>query len=301
LRAEIGARYGLDPAQIVCGAGSDELFALLAISYAGPGDQVLYSAHGFLAYPIAARAAGAEPVTVPENGLRTDVDAVLAAIGPQTRIIFIANPNNPTGSYLSKGEVLRLVDGAPSDVLIVLDAAYAEYVDEENYSAGHELVAARSNVVVTHTFSKIYGLGGVRLGWAYCPPAIADVLNRVRQPFNVNGPAMAAGIAALRDTAFVARSKAHVDQWRPWLADRLRAMGFAVYPAVANFLLVSMLPYQAERVRLFLKDSGVLVRQMGTYGLPDCLRITIGTEDELAQLVAALQNFIGRNAPDQAP
>jgi histidinol-phosphate aminotransferase len=298
LRAEIGARYGLDPAQIVCGAGSDELFALLATSYAGAGDQVLYSAHGFLAYPIAARAAGAEPVTVPENGLRTDVDAILAAIGPRTRIIFIANPNNPTGSYLSKCEVLRLVDGAPTEVLIVLDAAYAEYVGEEDYSAGHELVAARPNVVVTHTFSKIYGLGGVRLGWAYCPPAIADVLNRVRQPFNVNGPAMAAGVAALRDSAFVARSKAHVDQWRPWLADRLAGMGFAVYPAVANFLLVSMLPYGAEQVRLFLKDNGVLVRQMGTYGLSDCLRITIGTEDELERLVAALQDFIGRNAPD---
>jgi histidinol-phosphate aminotransferase len=290
LRAEIGRRHGLDPAQIVCGPGSDELFALLASSYAGPGEPVLYA--------IAARAAGAEPVTVPETGLRTDIDAMIGAIGPRTRLIFLANPNNPTGSYLTKGEVLRLVDGAPADVLIVLDAAYAEYVDREDYAPGHELVRTRPNVVVTHTFSKIYGLGGIRLGWAYCPPAVADVLNRVRQPFNVNAPAMAAGIAALRDTEFVARSKAHVDRWRPWLADQLAGMGFTVHPGIANFLLVSMLPYQAETVRLFLKDHGVLVRQMGSYGLPDCLRITIGAEAELAQLIDALRAFLGRNRPD---
>ncbi len=297
IRDAIGAHHGLDPARIVCGTGSDELFALLAASYAGEGDEVLYSAHGFLAYPIVARSAGATPVTAPEKNLKTDVDALLAAIGPRTRIIFLANPNNPTGSYLTKGEIERLLDGLPDSVLLVLDAAYAEYVDREDYSAGHEWVHDRPNVVVTHTFSKIYALGSARLGWAYCPPAIADVLNRVRQPFNVNAPAMDAGIAALADAEHFTRSKAHNDRWRPWLADKLSGLGFTVHPSVANFLLVSFLPHDAEAVRLFLKSRGVLVRQMGSYGLPDCLRITIGTEDELAQLVAGIEAFLFQNEP----
>jgi histidinol-phosphate aminotransferase len=297
LRIAIGAHNGLDPARIVCGTGSDELFALLTGSYAGEGDEVLYSAHGFLAYPIVARSVGAIPVPVPEKNLTADIDALLAAVTPRTRIIFLANPNNPTGSYLPKGEIARLLDGLPETVLLVLDAAYAEYVDLPDYVAGHEWVDEYSNVVVTHTFSKIYALGSARLGWAYCPPAIADVLNRVRQPFNVNAPAMEAGIAALADAEHFAASKAHNERWRPWLADRLSALGFTVHPSVANFLLVSFLPYDAEELRLFVKSRGVLIRQMGSYGLPDCLRITIGTEDELAQLVSAIEAFLFQNEP----
>jgi histidinol-phosphate aminotransferase len=295
LRAAIGAHYGLDPAAIVCGTGSDELFALLAGSYAGPGDEVIHSAHGFLAYPIVARSAGATPVVAPERNLTTDVDAILASVTERTRIVFIANPNNPTGSYLPVGEIARLVEGLRPDILLVLDAAYAEYVDRPDYSAGHALVGRHPNVVVTHTFSKIFALGAARLGWAHCPPAIADVLNRVRQPFNVNMPAMQAGIAALADRAHFDRSKAHNDYWRPWLADRLTGFGLHVHPSVANFLLVSFRPHDAEQARLFLKSRGVLVRQMGSYGLPDCLRITIGTEPELAQLVAGISAFLGRN------
>ena len=297
IRTAIGAHHGLDPARIVCGTGSDEIFALLTQSYAGEGDEVLYSQHGFLAYPIVARSAGATPVTAPETNLTTDVDALLAAVNPRTRMIFLANPNNPTGSYLPKGEVLRLLDGIPETVLLVLDAAYAEYVDAPDYVAGHEWVHDRPNIVVTHTFSKIYALGSARLGWAYCPPAIADVLNRVRQPFNVNAPAMEAGIAALADTEHFAISKAHNDRWRPWLAERLTKLGFTVYPSVANFLLVSFKPHDAEQARLFLKSKGVLVRQMGSYGLPDCLRITVGTEDELAQLMAGVEAFLFQNEP----
>jgi len=297
IRAAIGAHYNLDPARIVCGTGSDELFALLASSYAGEGDEVLYSAHGFLAYPIVARSAGATPVTAAEKNLRTDVDALLAAVTQRTRIIFLANPNNPTGSYLSTGEIARLLNGLPQSVLLILDAAYAEYVDREDYSAGHHWVDQYPNVVVTHTFSKIYALGSARLGWAYCPPAIAGVLNRVRQPFNVNAPAMEAGIAALADGEHFANSKAHNDRWRPWLEEKLTELGFTVHPSVANFLLVSFKPYDAEAVRLFAKSRGVLIRQMGSYGLPDCLRITIGTEDELKQLVAAIEAFLFQNEP----
>jgi len=301
LRAAIGRHHGLDPARIVCGTGSDELFALLASSYAGDGDEVLYSRHGFLAYPIVARSAGATPVAVAETNLCADVDALLAAIGPRTRIIFLANPNNPTGSYLPMGELRRLLAGMSAEVMLVLDAAYAEYVDRDDYGPGHELVDQFPNVVVTHTFSKIYAMGGIRLGWAYCTPAVADVLNRVRQPFNVNAPAMEAGIAALNDAEHFARSRTHNDRWRPWLADKLANLGFTVHPSVANFLLVSFRPYDSEEVRLFLKARGVLVRQMASYGLPDCLRITIGTEDELMQLMAGIEAFVGRNAPPSRP
>jgi histidinol-phosphate aminotransferase len=297
LREAIGAHHGLDPARIVCGTGSDEIFALLAQCYAGPGDEVLYSEHGFLAYPIVARGAGATPVAAPERSLTTDIDALLAKVGPKTRMIFLANPNNPTGSYIPKGEVERLLAGLPETVLLVLDAAYAEYVDRDDYSAGHEFVHDRPNVVVTHTFSKIYALGGARLGWAYCPPAIVDVLNRVRQPFNVNAPVMEAAIAALADTEHFEKSKAHNDHWRPWLAEQLTKLGFTVHPSVGNFLLVSFEPHDAEQVRLFVKSRGVLTRQMGSYGLPDCLRITVGTEDEIKRLVAAIEAFLFQNEP----
>jgi histidinol-phosphate aminotransferase len=300
LRVAIGAHHGLDPARIVCGVGSDEIFYMLGGAYAGTGDEVLYSAHGFLAFPLVAKTVGAIPVAVPETDLRTDIDAMLARVNDRTRIIFLANPNNPTGSYLSNGEIGRLLAGLPPSVLVVLDAAYAEFVDRDDYSPGHAWVDAYPNVVVTHTFSKIYALGAARLGWAWCPPAIADVLNRVRQPFNVSAPAMAAGIAALADGEHFARSKAHNDRWRPWLTDRLTGLGLKVYPSVANFLLVSLAPHDAEAARLFIKARGVLVRQMGAYGLPDCLRITVGTEDELSQLIAALEAFLGRNEPKGA-
>jgi len=299
IRNAIGAHHGLDPARIVCGTGSDELFALLAQCYASEGDEVLYSEHGFLAYPIVARSAGATPVTAPEKDLTTDVDALLAKVGPKTKMIFLANPNNPTGSYIPKGEIERLLDGIPDTVLLVLDAAYAEYVGRDDYSAGHEFVHDRPNVVVTHTFSKIYALGSARLGWAYCPPAIADVLNRVRQPFNVNAPVMEAGIAALADSEHFNKSKAHNDRWQPWLAERLTELGFKVHPSVGNFLLVSFKPHDAEQVRLFLKSRGVLIRQMGSYGLPDCLRITVGTEDEIMQLVSGIEAFLFQNEPRQ--
>ncbi|HLG87826.1 MAG TPA: histidinol-phosphate transaminase [Alphaproteobacteria bacterium] len=292
LREAIGRTNGLDPARIVCGAGSDELFALLATAYAGPGDEVLHSWHGFLAFPIVARSVGATPIPIPERNLKTDVEAVLAKVGPRTRMIFLANPNNPTGSYLSADEIEQLLNGLPPHVLLVLDAAYGEFVNRNDYSVGHEMVDRFPNAVVTHTFSKIYALAAVRLGWAYCPPAVADVLNRIRQPFNVGIPAMVAGVAALEDPAFLARSREHNERWRPWLAEQLTRLGFTVYPSVTNFLLVSFKPHDAEEVRQFLKGRGVLVRQMGAYGLPDCLRITIGTEEEMRALISGIEAFL---------
>lgn len=296
LREALGRSEGLDPARIVCGAGSDELIALLVRGYAGPGDEVLYSAHGFLMYSIAARTAGATPVAAPERDLTADVDALLARVTPRTRLLFLANPNNPTGSCLGRAALARLRDELRDDVLLVLDAAYAEYVDDRDYESGANMVEAGDNVVMTRTFSKIHGLAALRLGWAYCPPAVADVLNRVRGPFNVSQAAQAAGIAALADHGHLQRSRRHNSKWRAWLIEALRELGLQPYPSAGNFVLVRFAAdpgRSAEAALAHLKAAGVLVRGMAAYGLPDCLRITIGTEEELAAVVAALREFVG--------
>ncbi|HEX6978601.1 MAG TPA: histidinol-phosphate transaminase [Alphaproteobacteria bacterium] len=295
LRAAIGKRFGLDPERIVCGAGSDEIIALLTKAYAGPGDEVLYSQYGFVMYPIAAHAAGATPVQAPEKDYRADVDALIARANERTKICFLANPNNPTGTFLSAAELRRLRDGLPPHVLLVIDAAYAEYVSRNDYSAGAELVDVGDNVVMTRTFSKIFALGGMRLGWAYCPPAVADVLNRVRGPFNVSAPAQAAGIAALEDLAFMDRSRAHNDVWLPWLTQQLTALGLKVVPSVGNFVLVEFPktgPKTAAAANAHLNARGIIPRAVANYGLPDHLRITIGTEDEMRAVVAALAEFM---------
>ncbi|MDX1710627.1 MAG: histidinol-phosphate transaminase [Rhodovibrionaceae bacterium] len=291
LRHTIAETQGLDAARIVCGAGSDELIALLVRAYAGPGDEVLFSAHGFLMYPIAARTAGATPVAAPETGLRADVDALLARVNERTRLVFLANPNNPTGSYLPGEDIARLHAGLPDDVLLVLDAAYAEYVDASDYETGAKLVDDKANVVMTRTFSKIHGLAALRLGWAYGPAEVVDVLNRLRGPFNVSAPAQAAGVAALRDAEHVRRSVSHNRQWRAWFAERAAAAGLEPQPSQGNFLLLRFAggPSAAEAAVGRLKSQGVLIRQMSAYGLPDCLRVTIGTGEEMEAAAAALK------------
>ncbi len=297
LRRAIGQCHGLDPARIVCGAGSDELIALLLRCYAGPGDEVLYSRHGFLMYPIGALSVGATPVAAPERALTADVDALLAHVTPRTRMVFIANPNNPTGTYLGAGELARLHRGLPSSVVLAIDAAYAEFVNRNDYEAGAALVDQADNVVMLRTFSKIYALAGLRLGWAYCPPAVADVLDRVRGPFNVSTPALAAGVAAVEDTAARARARAHNDRWQPWFSDRLAALGLALTPSVCNFVLPRF-PDEpgrdAEAAFAFLQSRAILTRKMGGYGLPQYLRITIGTGEEMEKVVAALGEFMGK-------
>jgi histidinol-phosphate aminotransferase len=294
LRHALGMRYGLDPARIVCGAGSDELLHLLCVAYAGQGDEVLYSRHGFLVYPIAAQASGATPVTAEERNLTASVDNLLAAVTSRTKIVFIANPNNPTGTYLSADELKRLHAGLPESVLLVIDSAYAEFVGANDYSAGIERVNDGENAVMTRTFSKIYGMGGVRLGWAYCPAAVADVLNRVRGPFNVSSEAQAAGKAALEDTGFVALAREHNDYWRPWLADELSKIGIETVPSVANFVLARF-PGKPGRdaaaADAHLRRHSIIVRPVKNYGLPDCLRITVGTGEENRALIAALTAF----------
>lgn len=307
LRRALAGRYGLDEDRIVCGAGSDELISLLIASYAGPGDEVLYSRHGFLMYKLAALAAGATPVAAPETDLRADVDALLARVTDRTKLVFLANPNNPTGSFLTIQDVERLHAGLPESVLLVLDAAYAEYIDRPDYETGAALVDRAANVAMTRTFSKIYGLSALRLGWAYCPAAVAGVLNRVRGPFNVNAAAQVAGAAAVDDPGFVEASRRHNEVWREWTRDRLRELGVTVHPSIANFLLLDFADAasaaangeaaaRAEEARLFLKQRGILVRQMGAYGLPHCVRMSIGTADEMRLVVDAVGEFFESRA-----
>lgn len=290
LREALAKKHSISPDSIVCGAGSDELISLLMRAYAGPGDEVLYSQYGFLMYAIAARACGATPVAAPETELCADVDALLKAVTPRTKLLFLANPNNPTGSLLSKTEIARLQAGLRDDVLLVLDAAYAEFVTGGSYSAGDELVE-RGNVAVLRTFSKIYALAGPRLGWAHTSVEIAGVLNRVRGPFNVPAVAQVAGLAALQDEAFVHHAHNENAKIKASFEAALAGIGLHVYPSAGNFILVKFGP-NAEDVRLKLKDRGILVRQMGAYKLPECLRITIGTAEDMQTVVGALKEIL---------
>ncbi len=297
LRDAIGEANGLDPARIVCGAGSDELIGNLCRAYAGPGDEVVYSEHGFLMYAIYAKSVAARPVAADETNLTADAAALLGRVTANTRILFIANPNNPTGSYLSAGALRDLRAGLRGDVLLVIDAAYAEYLDADDYDSGRALVDASvgdgDNVVMTRTFSKLYAMGGLRLGWAYCPPRVAGVLNRLRGPFNVATPAQAAGTAALADKTFIGRVKAHNDTWLPWTRIKLIGLGLDVPPGAGNFLLVRFGGGEAAAAcDGFLKNRGIIVRRMGAYGLADSLRVTIGTEDEMRAFIDAVADFI---------
>jgi histidinol-phosphate aminotransferase len=295
LREAIGARYGLDPARIVCGAGSDEILSLITNAYIGPGDEGIFTTHGFLVYKIAIMAAGGVPVVATEKNLTTDVDAILAKVTAKTKIVFLANPNNPTGTYIPFDEVKRLHAGLPKHVILVLDAAYAEYVRRNDYASGIELVATSENVVMTRTFSKIYGLAMLRLGWCYGPEGIIDALNRIRGPFNVNGPALEAGIAALQDEDHLGKALAHNDHWLPWLTGELEALGIGVTPSVGNFLLLHFpktAGKTAKEADAYLTSNGLVLRAVGAYGLPDCLRLTIGTEEANRKVVATLKTFM---------
>ena len=303
LREAIGRRYGLDPARIVCGAGSDEILNLLAHAYLGPGDEGIFTEHGFLVYRIAILAAGATPVVVREQRYTADVDAILAAVTERTRMVFLANPNNPTGTYLPIPEVRRLHAGLPPHVLLVLDAAYAEYVRRNDYEAGLELVATSENAVMTRTFSKIYGLANLRLGWAYGPGHVIDALNRIRGPFNVSGAAIRAGVAAIEDQAFVTRAAEHNARWLPWLAAEIGALGLEVTSSVGNFLLIHF-PAESGRTAAdadaHLLARGLILRRLEPYGLPQALRLTVGSEEANRAVVAALGDFLAATAAGAA-
>ena len=299
LREAIGAAYGLDPDRIVCGAGSDDLLNLLARAYLNDGAEAIYTTHGFLVYPIATMGTGANAIAARERNFTADVDAILAAVTPRTKIVFLANPNNPTGTYIPFDEVKRLHKGLPQTVLLVLDAAYAEYVQRNDYESGIELVATTDNVVMTRTFSKIYGLAALRLGWMYGPAHVVDAVHRIRGPFNVNGPAIAAGIAAIRDTAHVERSRAHNTHWLAWLTEEIGKLGLSVTPSAANFVLIHFPEKKGRTARdadEFLTERGLILRQVAAYKLPNALRMSVGTEEANRLVVQALKEFLGKRA-----
>lgn len=300
LREAIGARWGLDPARIIMGAGSDNILELLALAYIGPGDEAIYSQYGFLEYKIVTLAAGGMPVVAPETAHVASVDAILACVTEKTKIVFLANPNNPTGSYLSAQEVSRLARGLPERTLLVLDAAYAEYVRRADYEPGVALVDAHENVVMTRTFSKAYGLAGLRLGWGYGPAHVIDALNRIRSPFNVSSAASAAGVAAVNDVAHLEAAVAHNEKWLPWITRELTSIGYDVLPSVANFVAIRF-PNSPGRTAAdadrFLTERGLVLRAIGAYGMGDFLRLTVGEQEANERVVEALAQF----AQDAAP
>ena len=294
LRDAIAKRYGLNAANIVCGGtGSDELLQMLAHAYLGVGDEAIYSQFGFLVYPIAIATNGATAVVAPEKNFVADVGEILSRVTSKTKIVFLANPNNPTGTYLSHTEVKRLHAGLPSTVLLVLDAAYAEYVLANDFDAGISLVENNANVVMTRTFSKIFGLAGVRIGWAYCPPAVADVLNRIRGPFNVSTPAIMAGTAAMEDVGFIEQAIAHNTRWLEWVSAEVRKLGLEVTPSVGNFILIHFATAEkAAAADAHLMSAGIIVRRVDSYSLPKCLRVSIGSQEANHAFISALTEFM---------
>ncbi|WP_109796977.1 MULTISPECIES: histidinol-phosphate transaminase [Novosphingobium] len=295
LRAAIGAVHGIDPARIVMGTGSDELLNLAAQAYAGPGDEVLYVRYGFSVYDIAARRCGATPIIAPDADYGTDVDALLACVTGQTRVVFLANPNNPTGSWLPRAEIARLHAGLRPDILLVLDGAYAEYLDPEEDDGALALSQSAGNVLVTRTFSKIYGLAGERIGWGTADPAIVDMLNRIRGPFNISLTGQAAGVAAMRDQAFVEASRRHNRAVRERFVGKLEALGnhgVRPLPSRANFVLILFEgALSAEQVYTGLMDHGYITRWLPGQGLPQALRITIGTEAQMDEIAEAIRQM----------
>jgi len=290
LRTRIGAVHGLDPERIIVGVGSDEVLTLLALAYAGVGDEVVYPEHGFLLYPTIARSVGATPVAASESDRCVDVDALLRAITAKTRLIYLANPANPTGTMVHTESLAWLVEKVPTHCLLVLDGAYSEFVD--NFDGGAGFVEARSNVVMTRTFSKIYGLGGLRVGWGYGPAEVIDVLNRIRGPFNMSGVALAGAEAALSDQKYVAHCRTMNQTRRKRLCDEVRQLDLECDESFANFVLVRFADESVAKAAYdFLKSQYILVRRVDFYGFPEGLRITVGTSEEIEALLSALRLF----------
>src|SRR6201995_756952 len=295
LREAIGRSYGLDPDRIICGAGSDEILNLLAHAYLGHGDEAISTTHGFLVYPIATMANGAVNVVAPEVEYTANVDAILKLVTPKTKLVWLANPNNPTGTYLPFDEAKRLRAALPLHVMVIIDAAYADYVSRNDYEMGIELVATTENTVMTHTFSKIHGLAALRVGWMFGPAHIVDAVNRIRGPFNVSTPAMLAAVAAIEDTAHQQMSKTHTEKRRNWRTEEIGKLGLEVTPSVANFVLIHFPTAKgktSDEADAYLTRRGLVLRALKNYNLPHSLRMTIGTEEANRLVVDGLRDFM---------
>jgi len=295
LRSALARKYGLEAERILHGNGSDEILAVHTQAYLSPGDDSIATEHSFPIYEIATLAANARAILVPNRNNCTDIDAMIAALTPRTRIVFVCSPDNPNGTYVPKSELERLHAALPSDVLLVIDGAYAEYARAADYSAGDFLVRRADNVVMTRTFSKIYGLAALRIGWAYAPVAVADVVNRIRLPFNTNRPAQMAALAALGDEAHFKAASDHNAKWLPWLEREITALGVRVVPSQGNFLLLDFAALgkgTALAADAALKNEGLILRALVNYGLPECLRLTVGLEEANRAVVGVLGKFL---------
>ncbi|MBM3590261.1 MAG: histidinol-phosphate transaminase [Alphaproteobacteria bacterium] len=293
LRYALGQKNNINPEKIVCGAGSDEIISFLTSAFVGVDDEVIYSEHGFLMYPISAKRVGTKPIKVKEKNLKTDIHAILNAITKKTKIIFIANPNNPTGSYLNNSEILELIANVSKNILIVLDHAYQEFVNVNDYYDAIKIVDENPNVVLTRTFSKIYGLASLRVGWSYSSLEIAEILNKVRGPFNVSGPAQISALSALNDDNFVQESKNHNTKWLKIYQQELSKINkIKLYPSIANFVLIDFFNTEnCQKANNKLLENSIIFREMNAYGLPSCLRATIGNDEE-NEIVLNIMNNI---------
>ncbi len=300
LRAALARHYAIEPDRIILGCGTDEIFALLNQVFLEPGDNIVQGQYGFGAYAIGARANQAEVHYAAERRYRIDIDALIEAVDERTRLVFIANPANPTGTFITRSELASLHDALPPRVLLVLDGAYAEFNRDPSFSDGLDLARGAANIVVTHTFSKLHGLASLRVGWAYAPPTVASAVDRIRLPFNTSACGQAAAVAALQDVEFQARSLALVERWRPWMTQQIAGLGLEVVPSAANFVLIGFdrAPGStAGEAEQFLAARGLIVRGVANYGLPDHLRITLGLEHHNRAVVAALAEFLKVTEP----
>ena len=281
---------------IICGNGSDEILSMFANCFAGPGDEIIYSQHGFLVYPIAAKAAGASPIVAAEKNYKADVEEIIKVCSNKTKICFIANPNNPTGTYLTRQELITLRKELPQDCLLVIDSAYAEYVDKKDYTNGIELTTKYNNIACTRTFSKIYGLAALRIGWAYASKEVVELLNRIRLPFNINAIAQKAAVAALQDTKFIDNAVKHNNIWKPFVEKELQKNEIEIIPGVGNFVLAKFKNIkQANACYSYLENNNIFVRKVSEYGLPEFLRITVGLEKENIFICKIINEFMKKN------
>ena len=293
LRYELSKKFKISINNIICGNGSDEILSLFAHCFSGPGDEVIYSKHGFLVYPIAIKAAGSTPISVAEKNYKADVNNIIKKASKKTKICYIANPNNPTGTYLSKKELIKLRENLPKKCLLVIDSAYAEYVNEPDYTDGLDLAKKYNNIACTRTFSKIYGLAALRVGWAYSSKEIIELMNRIRLPFNLNSVGQKAAIAAINDKNFINKAIKHNKKWKPFIETKLNNLGLTIIPGVANFVLVKFKnTKQANNCYTYLESKGIYVRKINEYGLPQFLRITVGLKNENITLCKTISKFI---------
>lgn len=295
IREAIAARYGLVAENILMGIGSDELLSALVRAYAGAGDDVLYPTATFPMYRIYTLSAGANVVQAPDDGYTASVDALLSAVSDRTKVVIVANPNNPTGTYLTNTELQRLRDGLRDDILLIIDAAYAEYVTKGDYDPGIALVEATDNTVMTRTFSKVHGMASLRIGWCYANPDIVSVVGRIRSPFNVSTAAQDAGVAALEDKAHEDKVVSHTARWHAVATQRLNGLGLEVTGTEGNFVCVGFPAEEGRSVKeadAFLRERNIITRAMAGFGLPNHLRVTIGTDDEMTVCLDAVEEFV---------